>query len=99
VASTKKGKDSKKKKGASLHVLTFDHTPEGDEILAQLLIDIAEEVRMGKINNVVGVFLDEHGEEMHFAGFDPGEELKLFGALTNLSLSFRDENLLDEWEE
>lgn len=69
-----------------------------DEGLAQMLIDLATDVRLGNVTNFAGTYLDEYGDEMHLVSVDPNQELKIYGSLMNLTNCFREEFIV-EWDE
>lgn len=86
-------------KGGTLNLVACNTTPEieVDEDLVALLEDMVEDAKLGKIQSIVGVVLDEAGENIEFSSVEPVDELKMYGALHVLCNTYKDERLT-EWE-
>jgi hypothetical protein len=72
--------------------------PPLDDSLVEMLETMVSEAKEGKLLSIVGVYLNQSGENFNFTSVEVDDELKLLGCLDILKDEFKVEHLTD-WEE
>ena len=92
-------KATKKRKAPKLKLINLEKERELrkpiDLGVVEMLKDMTIDASFGNITSVVGVYIDDAGQEYEFTACDVGLERKMFGVLNNLILNFREEYLIE----
>lgn len=68
--------------------------PEPDQSLIEMLEEMVEDAKAGRLLSIVGCYLDQSGENYDFMWIEPTEELKVLGCLEMLKENYKVEHII-----